>query len=675
MITTIAERRDLIKSFPCFSTLTLAECDGLAGLMQEIRVAPEEFIVAEHDIVDSIFIIVTGEAEVSKIAYRRSGKKKKKPDLLAVLRAGEAIGLDDTGFYSKTGERTATVTAITDMVLLRLAVKDLYKFLKQHHLGHSMYEASEQMLRIRFIKSSLPFARLSTQRLKWLSDRIEEIFFPAGTTIFNQGDQGDCCYLIRKGEIEILIQDEEEENRRLAILKETALFGEATLLTRSVRNATAIAITDCTLFSLSNDHLSELLETEQNVANMFMTLMVDRSLPVRNPHVVSHHRTTADGQEITILKNIENNSYFNLSKEGAFIWKQLNGRQTMQDITLALAEEHHVFAPDMVAALIAKLTRYGFIANLQYYINTKVVQKPFIYRIFLFIQGLLSRRYAFSHVDPLITKIYQKYIHYFFTLVGQILLATIAIVGFATFLGYSDNVLNFFSDKNENLYLLLLLIPLSLFSILMHELGHAFAVKSFGRDVHYIGIGWNWLSPIAFIDTSDMWLASRKQRMIVTIAGLYVDALIAGLCGLSIMLIDNLYVQGMLWVFALYTYIRAFRMLAPFQDMDGYYILMDWSEKPRLRRLSVLWLLDKLPKPTKKSAKLRSVVPEITYWLSCILFLICLCLVVYMLQACALTIFGLEFSNPFSSLIVPLLAVIVSSVGIIIDMRHQVEEV
>src|SRR3990167_10407417 len=99
---------------------------------------------------------------------------------------------------------------------------------------------------------------------------------------------------------------------------------------------------------------------------MFMTLMVDRSRLMRNPALSVHERKTLDGQVITILKNPEKGTYFKLSKEGAYIWEQLNGERTLQEITLDLAENHHVFAPNIVAAIISKLTRAGFIINLEW---------------------------------------------------------------------------------------------------------------------------------------------------------------------------------------------------------------------------------------------------------------------------------------------------------------------
>jgi putative peptide zinc metalloprotease protein len=667
----LATRQDLIKAFPCFEALTLSQSKEMAALMAEVRFTPQEKIVTENELVDSIYIIVNGEAEVMREVKQR---KKAAQVPLAALRAGEGIGLNDTGFYSSTGKRTASVIAVTDMLLLRLELEELYQFLKKNDLEPAMYAASLQMMRMQFIKQSLPFAKLSPARLQWLADRVEELSVPAGTSIFTQGDEGDKCYLIRAGKVDIVMKNEKGEERRLALLKPPVLFGEATLITHTPRNATARAVNDSDLLVLRHEHLSELIESENNVANMFMTLMVDRSRPIKNPHVTVHHRTTVDGQEITILKNPDNGSYFKLSQEGSFIWEQLNGKQTMQDMTLDLAEQYKVFAPDVVAALIYKLTQSGFISNLEIDDNVQLGSSPLWVRAVIRVRRLLESRFAFGDADQWITKTYQKYVCYLFTKIGQFILAILAIAGFVAFVDNTGNVLLFFSYQHASWLLLLGLIPLSLVEVLLHELGHAYAVKAFGREVHYIGVGWYWFAPIAFTDTSDMWLATRKPRMLVNLAGVYVDMLAAGLAALFILLIPNPYLQGMLWLFALYTYIGGFRMLSPLQEMDGYYVLMDWVEKPRLRQAAVIWLVKKFPKALRQPHLFREHRPEVIYWIACILFLILVSILTLTVQTFVFAVLGIQSSDPYLSLILPLLVVVFSSLSIIADIRNQAEE-
>ncbi|MFZ2315886.1 MAG: PqqD family peptide modification chaperone [Gammaproteobacteria bacterium] len=659
-------RQDLLMAFPCFASLTEEQSQALSSLWAEVTYEAQEKIVIEHDLVDSIYIIVNGEAEVT---YEIVNKKKTVNVPVAVLNTGEGIGLNDTGFYSTTGKRTATVTAMTDMVLLRLSLKDLYGFLKRNDLELSMYAASQQMMRMNFIKQSLPFSKLSHDRLKWLAERVVDMDVAAGTIIFSQGEQGDCCYLIRSGRVEIINKDEESGERQLAVLKPPVLFGEATLITHTPRNATARALENCELLSLRHEYLSELLESEDNVANMFMTLMVDRSLPLKNPNVTVHQRTTADGQKLSILKNPENGNYFKLSEEGTFIWKQLDGKHTMQDITLALAEDFKVFAPDVVAALISKLTKSGFIENIDIEEKDEAKLKGF----FGLLRKVLAFKYAFGDADPWITKLYQKYMHYFFSKTGQIILAIFAVWGLVSFALNTSDVLLFFSVEHASFLLLLGLIPLSLIAVVLHELGHAFAVKAFGREVHYIGIGWYWFGPVAFTDTSDMWLATRKPRMLVNIAGVYVDFLVAGSASFLMFAIPNPYIQGMLWIFALYTYIGGFRMLSPLQELDGYYILSDWVEKTKLRQAAVIWLVKTFPKCLRKPALFKRYKAEVSYWVACIFFLMLVTILTLLVQAFVLQAVGIASPNPYIALVLPFVVVLLSSLSIIGDIRKAEE--
>lgn len=666
----ILTRQALIRVFPCFASFSDEQTKHLAQLMKEVAFKANKVVVTEGEMVDSIYIIVKGEAEVTRIEKHH---KKTNEVLIAALHAGEGIGLNDTGFYSSTGKRTATVTAITNMLLLRLDVNDLYRFLKENNLEFSMYEASQQMLRMRFIKQSLPFSKISHDRLRWLADHVEEQFVPANTVIFAQGEQGDKCYLIRSGEVIITHRDEHGDTKVLAELVPPVLFGEATLISHTPRNATATTVKDTELLVLDHENLSELIESEQNVANMFMNLMVDRSRPDKNPNVTMHHRRTADGQYITILKNPENGNYFKLSGEGAFIWKQLNGKNTMQDITIALAEQKNIFAPDVVAALISKLTKAGYIHNLEIQDQIISTEKPFWVKSLSYIRKVLEFRYAFGDSDNLLTRIYQKYVYILFTRPSMIILSLLAFIGVIAFSIKAPQIISQFIHDKSTLFVLFALIPLSIIETILHELGHAFAVKSFKREVHYIGIGWYWTGPIAFTDTTDMWLTTRKPRTMVNLAGIYVDIIVAGIAALCIFFVSGVHLQALLWIFAAYTYYGAFKMLSPLQELDGYYVLMDWLEKNKLRQDAVLWLLKVFPKSFKNPRLFKKHWPEVIYWISCIVYITIVAIITVTVLSFIFAVLGRPL-NIYLSLAMPFIIVILSSLTIIADIRNQKDE-
>lgn len=663
----VGNYRALIQASPCFNTLSDAQSRMLAQLGRAVSFKKGEVIVTQDELVDSVYFIVHGEAEVT---FQEGYKKKKRSVPIDILREGESIGLNDTGFFSLTGRRTATVTALNDLLLLRIDLKDLHVFLQENNFESKMYQAAEQMLRMQLIKQSLPFSKISHERLQWLCQRVEEMTVPKGTVIFHQGDQGDKCYLIRSGKVEILVTEADGGMHQLVVLKPLTLFGEATFITKELRNATACAIEESKLLAISYDYLTELWEKEQKVVNMFMTLMVERSRPIRNPKIHEYPRSTADGRTIVILKNPEVASYFKLSQEGWYLWQQMNGQQTLLEITMALANQYKIFSPNIVAALISKLAQANFIDNVSIK-NPKPEKETTLKKWIRYIVEILQFRWIFKKADYWVTVAYNGGVRFIFTRLGQILLATVTILGLAVFLKMENYIVGLLRTLHASWFLYVSMIPLTMLMALLHELGHAFSTKACGREVHSMGVGWYWTVPVAFTDITDMWLDTRWRRIGVNAAGIYTNAFVAGICALLILVVPFQYVQAFLWLFALTTYIRGLAMLNPSQDMDGYYILMDLFEQPHLRHKATAWIIKKFPASFKNPSLLLQHGPEIFYWVACIIFLVLTAIITLYVQGFVLKLLGMQAPNLFSALILPMATVILSSLTLIADIRKQ----
>jgi CRP-like cAMP-binding protein len=115
----------LIKKQKVFAQLNSEEIEMLATLFLEKHLKSGTTIVTEGEPVDSIYLIVTGKADVRHVSMKDHVPQVQH---LATLDEGAAIGLSETGFYSLSGVRTATVVADSDMVLLRLSVPALNGF-------------------------------------------------------------------------------------------------------------------------------------------------------------------------------------------------------------------------------------------------------------------------------------------------------------------------------------------------------------------------------------------------------------------------------------------------------------------------------------------------------------------------------------------------------------------
>ena len=127
----MAETEDLankishIRLQPWFKPLTAEEVKILAGLLIKKTFPQGSIIVKEGDLVDSVYMIISGDAEVQKSHVEHN---EVVIQVLATMKPGSAIGLNETGFYSSTGRRTATVMAKTDVTCWHLSVAAFHGF-------------------------------------------------------------------------------------------------------------------------------------------------------------------------------------------------------------------------------------------------------------------------------------------------------------------------------------------------------------------------------------------------------------------------------------------------------------------------------------------------------------------------------------------------------------------
>ena len=131
-------REAVVRNQACFSELTNEEITTLAKLLVEKNFAAGDTIVKEGDPVDSFYLIVHGTAEVRKMIY---DKNPPEYDVIAQLSGekNDAIGLNETGFYSLTGLRTATVVAKTEVLTLFLTIPLFHGFsLAYSHVNEVM---------------------------------------------------------------------------------------------------------------------------------------------------------------------------------------------------------------------------------------------------------------------------------------------------------------------------------------------------------------------------------------------------------------------------------------------------------------------------------------------------------------------------------------------------------
>lgn len=122
----------------------------------------------------------------------------------------------------------------------------------------------------------------------------------------------------------------------------------------------------------------------------------------------------------------------------------------------------------------------------------------------------------------------------------------------------------------------------------LHELGHAYACKTFGGAVPEMGAIFIVGTPCAYVDATAAWgFSSKRQRLIVSLGGMYVESICAclalfvwastGPSFLNTLMYQTVVMASLVTV--------AFN-INPLMRFDGYYVLSDLVEVPNLRQRS-----------------------------------------------------------------------------------------
>ena len=87
-----------------------------------------------------------------------------------------------------------------------------------------------------------------------LAEKIDLLRYAAGQIVFNYGDPGHALYIVRAGEFEVYIKNDQGEKIVLEISQPGDVFGEVALLDGSPRTAWVAAIRDGQLLRLDREH-------------------------------------------------------------------------------------------------------------------------------------------------------------------------------------------------------------------------------------------------------------------------------------------------------------------------------------------------------------------------------------------------------------------------------------
>jgi putative peptide zinc metalloprotease protein len=127
----------------------------------------------------------------------------------------------------------------------------------------------------------------------------------------------------------------------------------------------------------------------------------------------------------------------------------------------------------------------------------------------------------------------------------------------------------------------------------IHELGHAFAVRKWGGQVHEMGVTLFLLVPVPYVDASaSSAFREKHQRMIVAASGIIVELFLAALGALVWLNVEDGLVREIAFVTMVIGGVSTVLFNGnPLLKFDGYYVFSDAFDLPNLAQRSQAYLL------------------------------------------------------------------------------------
>ena len=116
------------------------------------------------------------------------------------------------------------------------------------------------------------FQGLPDDELRGVSEVVNGLTAQDGDVLFEEGEPGDCFYVVSKGAVEISKSIQGDGSEKLAVRRAGEAFGEMALLNDASRSATAKALEESLLLTLSRDDFETLVGGDSLSMRMLQVL-------------------------------------------------------------------------------------------------------------------------------------------------------------------------------------------------------------------------------------------------------------------------------------------------------------------------------------------------------------------------------------------------------------------
>ncbi len=143
------------------------------------------------------------------------------------------------------------------------------------------------------------FSNLAIGTVHDLIDTMKVITYPEGTVVIEQGAEGDSMYIIKSGSVRVSrLDDESQDEIRLAVLADGDYFGEMSLIDNMPRSANVITIEESIILRLSRNDFNVFLKERPQVALFFYKTFLQETIN-RHRNIISKYTFTSHDLKTT----------------------------------------------------------------------------------------------------------------------------------------------------------------------------------------------------------------------------------------------------------------------------------------------------------------------------------------------------------------------------------------
>jgi len=322
-------------------------------------------------------------------------------------------------------------------------------------------------------------------------------------------------------------------------------------------------------------------------------LEVQQSIPTPAGGIISKEMSDGSGHHF-LLKNPRTHSYVRLSPEEFWVWQTMNGVKTVQQLVFAYFMKYKAFAFTAILSLVERLREAYMLSeaprHLYAEVSTAIQGQSLTYKLTWFARVAMTKEFVIKRLDSRMEDIHRFGGWILFTWPVQIIFLLVSILGlYFFFLLIRDPRFQLIELDAAIQLGLLAYVPL-----VIHEFGHAITAKHCGAEVYKGGVMLYYGLPAAFVDTTDLWMFRKRARLAVTWAGPYTGYILGGVSSMIVFLFPGLPQATLLLQLAMVSFLTSTLNLLPLLKLDGYYLLSDALEIPRLRERSMEFLTRQL---------------------------------------------------------------------------------